>query len=43
MTYGIVQADCGQVIEASVKAADELLYYGKTHGRDQIVSTLTQS
>ena len=43
MTYGIVQADCEQVIEASVKAADDLLYYGKTHGRDQIVSALTQS
>ncbi len=43
MTYGIVRADCEQVIEASVKAADDLLYYGKTHGRDQIVSTVSQS
>lgn len=43
MTYGIVTADCEQVIEASVKAADDLLYYGKTHGRNQIVSTLSQS
>ena len=43
MTYGIVPADCEQVIEASVKAADDLLYYGKTHGRNQIVSALTQS
>ena len=43
MTYGIVQGDTAQNIEASVKAADDLLYYGKTHGRDQIVSALSQS
>jgi len=43
MTYGVVQVDCEQVIEASVKAADDLLYYGKTHGRNQIVSPLSQS
>lgn len=38
MTYGIVKGDCEQVIEATVKAADELLYQGKMNGRDQIVS-----
>lgn len=38
MTYGIVIGDCEQVIEATVKAADELLYQGKINGRDQIVS-----
>lgn len=43
MTYGITQGDCEQIIEASVKAADDLLYYGKTHGRDQIVSRKSES
>lgn len=43
MTYGIVQADVNSTIEASAKAADDLLYYGKTHGRDQIVSDVLES
>ncbi len=43
MTYGIVQADVNSTIEASVKAADDFLYYGKTHGRNQIVSPMSQS
>jgi len=43
MTYGIVQADCNQIIEASVKAADDLLYQGKMNGRDQIVSQQLES
>ena len=43
MTYGIVRGDCEQVIEATVKAADELLYQGKLNGRDQIVSQQLES
>jgi len=43
MTYGLVQGDNRQNIEASVKAADDLLYQGKMNGRNQIVSALTQS
>lgn len=43
MTYGIVQGDSAQIIEASVKAADDLLYQGKMNGRNQIVSPITQS
>lgn len=43
MTYGIVQGDNEHVIETIVKAADDLLYHGKMNGRNQIVSTLTQS
>ncbi len=43
MTYGIVQGDSAQIIEASVKAADDLLYHGKINGKNQIVSPFTQS
>lgn len=43
MTYGIVQGDNGQIIEASVKAADDLLYQGKMNGRNQIVIAPSQS
>ena len=43
MTYGIVRGDCEQVIEATVKAADELLYQGKLNVRDQIVSQQLES
>lgn len=43
MTYGLTQGDNEQVIEASVKAADDLLYQGKMNGRNQIVSALSQS
>lgn len=43
MTFGIVEGDCNQTIEISVKAADDLLYQGKLNGRNQIVSAFTQS
>jgi len=38
MTYGIVEADCKEAIELSLKYADELLYQGKMNGRNRIVS-----
>lgn len=43
MTYGLVRGNCNQVIEATVKAADDLLYQGKMAGRNQIVSELLES
>lgn len=36
MTFGIIEGD-DRAINDIVKQADELLYYGKTHGRNQIV------
>ena len=38
MTYGIVEGRNNEAIEMSVKEADDLLYLGKTNGRNQIVS-----
>ena len=38
MTYGIVEGRSEEAIEMSVKEADDLLYLGKTNGRNQIVS-----
>lgn len=38
MTYGIVEGRSDEAIEMSVKGADDLLYLGKTDGRNQIVS-----
>ncbi len=37
MTVGIVSQDPEEDFEANVKRADDLLYYGKEHGRNQIV------
>lgn len=43
MTYGLVRGKCDQMIEATVKAADDLLYQGKMNGRNQIVSEPLES
>lgn len=43
MTYGLVRGKCDQMIEATVKAADDLLYQGKMNGRNQIVSESLES
>ena len=37
LTYGLSEYDPTKTIEENVKSADEKLYYGKEHGRDQIV------
>lgn len=36
MSVGIVQADSSQSEEVMLKMADDLLYYSKTHGRNQV-------
>lgn len=38
MTFGITPYKKGVSIDDLVKKSDDLLYYGKTHGRNQIVS-----
>ncbi len=42
MTFGITDPD-GSDLEKAVEAADEKLYYGKTHGRNQIVLDMQES
>lgn len=37
MTMGISEGDTSKTFDEIVEAADELLYYGKEHGRNQIV------
>lgn len=37
MTFGLVEIDKNQSFDASIREADDLLYYGKERGRDQIV------
>ena len=37
MTFGLVEGDLRDINDI-IKEADELLYYGKEHGRDQIVT-----
>lgn len=37
MTFGVVQHRGGEDFEKTIQRADKLLYYGKEHGRDQIV------
>ena len=37
MTFGLTEVDFRQPIETAIQEADEKLYYGKNHGRDQIV------
>jgi len=37
MTFGLTEVDFHNPIETSIQEADEKLYYGKNHGRDQIV------
>lgn len=41
MTFGIVDSD-GTDIEKMVEKADEKLYYGKTHGRNQVVLNIEE-
>jgi len=41
MTFGIVDGD-GRDIEKMVEAADEKLYYGKTHGRNRVVLNIQE-
>lgn len=38
MTFGIAQAQNGDRIEHIIQQADSLLYYGKGHGKNQVVS-----
>ena len=37
MTFGLTEVDFQNPIEKTIQEADEKLYYGKNHGRDQIV------
>lgn len=37
MTFGVVACKENETFEAAIQRADSLLYYGKKHGRDQIV------
>lgn len=36
-TFGAIQRNAGESFEEVTKKADELLYYGKEHGRNQVV------
>lgn len=38
MTMGMIQGDYDIALDKQVSSADELLYYGKEHGRDQLVT-----
>ncbi len=38
MTFGVTDYEKSMKFDRNVKAADDLLYYGKNHGRDQIVT-----
>ena len=37
MTFGLVEKTDDIPVDEIINKADELLYYGKTHGRNQIV------
>ena len=37
MTFGVSEGKGSDAIDASISAADALLYYGKYHGKDQVV------
>ena len=37
MTFGLTEFDFSKSLDDNVQEADEKLYYGKNHGRDQIV------
>ena len=41
MTLGIADSTDGSEPEKTINAADELLYYGKNNGRNQIVTAKT--
>ena len=38
MTFGVEENDFQSSISDIVKRADDKLYYGKTHGRDTVIS-----
>lgn len=38
MTFGVKEGNTVERIEALVREADDLLYYGKMHGRNQVIS-----
>ena len=38
MTFGVAQAEKNYRIEDLIQLADTRLYYGKEHGRNQVVS-----
>ena len=38
MTFGVEENDYQSNISELVKHADDKLYYGKTHGRDTVIS-----
>ena len=38
MTFGVVSYTMGEDFEKTIQRADSLLYYGKEHGRNQIVT-----
>ena len=42
MTMGIIQGDYSRTLDKQVSIADELLYYGKEHGRDQLVTGIPE-
>lgn len=39
MTFGVTQAELGFRIEQIIQSADNRMYYGKNHGKNQVVST----
>ena len=38
MTFGVAQAEINYRIEDLIQLADNRLYYGKEHGRNQVVN-----
>lgn len=38
LTYGVAESTEGQDVEKVIRMADRYLYYGKQHGKDQIIS-----
>ncbi len=38
MTFGVTQAEIGYRIEQIIQSADNRMYYGKQHGKNQVVS-----
>ena len=42
MTFGIAESVPGYKIEHLIQQADDKLYYGKKHGKNQVVTTLEQ-
>lgn len=38
MSFGVVEGNVTHAVEAQIKAADNCLYYSKTHGRNQVTT-----